>query len=112
MLRAAGAAPTPVSITHRGRTARHETGTWSVPKAVLMERMATAMDQGRLKIICDETMGRVFAGEARNFVRTVNKLGHGTYVGRRRSHDDLILAVALAMWARAESSYARGLFAA
>jgi hypothetical protein len=106
MLRAAGAAPTPVSITHRGRAARDQTGAWSVPKAVLMERMAMAMDQGRLKIICDERMGRVFAGEARNFVRRVNKLGHGTYAGQRRSHDDLILAVALAIWARAEHSFA------
>jgi hypothetical protein len=34
-------------------------------------------------------MGRIFAAEARNFVRTVNKLGQGTYAGRRRSHDDL-----------------------
>jgi hypothetical protein len=108
MLRAAGAAPTPVSITHKGRTVRHETGAWSVPKAVLMERMAMAMDQGRLRIVCDETMGRIFAGEARNFVRTVNKLGHGRYAGRRRSHDDLILAVALAIWARAEHRIAKG----
>jgi hypothetical protein len=106
MLRAAGGAPTPVSITHKGRTARDQTGAWSVPKAVLMERMAMAMDQGRLKIICDEMMGRIFAGEARNFVRTVNKLGHGTYEGRRRSHDDIVLAVALALWARAEHSFA------
>ena len=66
----AAAAETGVSITHRGRTVRHETGAWSVPKAVLMERMAMAMDQGRLKLICDEMMGRIFAGEARNFVRT------------------------------------------
>ena len=103
MLREAGAAPTPVSITYKGRTARDQTGAWSVPKAVLMERMAMAMDQGRLKIICDEMMGRIFAGEAHNFVHTVNQLGHGTFKGRRHSHDDLILAVALAMWARAGS---------
>jgi hypothetical protein len=77
-----------------------------------MERMAMAMDQGRLKIVCDEMMGRIFAGEARNFVRTVNKVGHGTYAGQRRSHDDIVLAVALAIWARAESTYARGSFAA
>jgi hypothetical protein len=83
-----------------------------VPKAVLMERMAMAMDQGRLKIICDEMMGHIFAGEARNFVLTVNKLGHGTFEGRRRSHDDLILAVALAMGARVEHCAAKGLFAA
>jgi hypothetical protein len=49
MLRAAGTASTPVSITHGGRTARDQTGAWSVPKAVLMERMAMAMDQCRLR---------------------------------------------------------------
>jgi hypothetical protein len=108
MLRTAGAKPTPASITHKGRTVRHETGAWSVPKAVLMERIAMAMDQGRLKIVCDEVIGHIFAGEARNFVRTVNKLGHERFEGRRCGHDDLILAVALAMWARAEHSFAGG----
>jgi hypothetical protein len=53
-------------------------------------------------------MARVFVSEARDFVRTVNKLGHGAYAGRRRSHDDVILAVALAIWARGPSTVSQG----
>jgi hypothetical protein len=77
----------------------------------LVQRVAAAMEQGRLKITCDETVGKAFADEARSFIRLLNKLGNVTYEARRE-HDDLILAVALAMWARAESGFAKGLFAA
>jgi hypothetical protein len=73
---------------------------------------APAKMMGLDEAVCDEMMGRIFAGEARTFARTVNKLGHGTYAGRRRSHDDIVLAVALAMWARAEVNLAKGMFAA
>jgi hypothetical protein len=111
MLRAAGAKPT---------RSRSRTGGALRAKRRGMERAQGAPDgahgDGHGSVPphdhLRQMMGRIFAGEARNFVRTVNKLGHGTFRGRRRSPDDIILAVALAVWARGESSYARGLFAA
>jgi hypothetical protein len=87
-------------------------GSWTVTKATLVQRVAVAMEQGRLKITCDEAMPKVFDDEARAFVRLMNSLGNVTYDMRGDEHDDMVLAVALAMWARAESSVAKGLFAA
>jgi hypothetical protein len=47
----------------------------------------------------------------RAFVRSITQHGNVT-IEAKRTHDDLILAVALAMWARAESGFTKGLFAA
>jgi hypothetical protein len=53
----------------------------------------------------------LLADEMHGFIRAVNQRGNVTIEGRRQ-HDDLILAVALAMWARVEStSVAKSLFA-
>jgi hypothetical protein len=76
-----------------------------------MQRMAVAMEQGKLKIACDRAMADALGAQMRDFIRAVTPRGNVTIEGRRQ-HDDLILAVALAVWARAEASFAKGLFAA
>jgi hypothetical protein len=43
----------------------------------------------------------------RAFVRSITQDGNVT-IEAKRTHDDLILAVALAIWARAEHTFARG----
>jgi hypothetical protein len=105
MMRAGGSAPTPVVITARGRVKRTVSESWSVPKATLMERMAAAMEQDKLKVACDRYMADVLAAEMRDFVGALTQRGSVT-IEARRTHDDLILATALAMWARAEHDLA------
>jgi hypothetical protein len=111
MLRAGGLAPTSVSIIGKGRVKRNSGGSWGVPKTTLMQGMSAAMGNGKLKIDCDRAMADALVEEMRAFVRSITEHGN-VKIEAKRTHDDLILAVALAMWARAESSYARGLFAA
>jgi hypothetical protein len=111
MLRAGGSVPTPVSIIGKSRVKRNLGGSRGVPKTTLMQGMSAAMGNGELKIACDCAMADALADEMRAFVRSITQHGNVT-IEARRTHDDLILAVALAMWARTESSYARGLFAA
>jgi hypothetical protein len=107
VLRTGAPAPTPVSIIGNGRVKRNLSGSWSIPKTTFMERMASAMEQGKLKIACDRPMADALIEEMRAFVRSITQHGNVT-VEAKRTHDDLILAVALAMWARAEHSLTRG----
>jgi hypothetical protein len=107
MLRAGGSAPTSVSIIGKGRVKRNSGGSWIIPKAALMERMASAMEQGKLKIACDRAVADALMDEMRAFVRAITQHGNVT-IEARRTHDDLILAVALALWARAEHTLSRG----
>jgi hypothetical protein len=104
-------APTPVSIIGKGRVKRNAGGSWAVPKVTLMQGMSAAMGNGKLKITCDRAVADALVEEMRAFVRSITQHGNVT-IEAKRTHDDLILAVALAMWARAESGYAKGLFAA
>jgi hypothetical protein len=106
MMQAGGLAPTPVSMIGRGRVKRNSGGSWIIPEAALMERMASAMEQGKLKIACDRAMADALMDEMRAFVRAITQHGNVT-IEARRTHDDLILAVALALWARIEHSFSR-----
>jgi hypothetical protein len=106
MLRAGGLAPTSVSIIGKGRVKRNLSGSWAVPKTTLMQGMSTAMGNGKLKIACDRAIADALVEEMRAFVRSITQHGNVT-IEARRQHDDLILAVALAMWARAERRLAR-----
>jgi hypothetical protein len=107
MLRAGGSVPTPVSIIGKGRVKRNLSGSWAVPKITLMQGMSAAMGNGKLKIACDKSMADALAEEMRAFVRAITQHGNVT-IEARRTHDDLILSVALALWARAEHSLSRG----
>jgi hypothetical protein len=47
-------------------------------KATLVQRMAVAMEQGKLKVACDCTMADALAAEMRDFVGAINQRGNVT----------------------------------
>jgi len=100
LLRSKGRAVTAVLITGTGaETLNPETGIWSVPKRILLAPLGSALELGRLRlspglaIVETEALRR----ELSRFFRQINGHGH-TVMGGRREHDDLVIALALAVW--------------
>jgi hypothetical protein len=98
LLRAAGRNPVAVSITG-GKTARRDpdTGFWSVPKALLLAPLLGALETGKLSLMPGLSDTEALGQELAAFRRKINKHGH-TVTGGKGAHDDLVIALALAVW--------------
>lgn len=89
----------PVHITG-GSQETCERGVYYVPKRVLVSLVQVALQNGRLKISSHLKYASTLTGELQNFQVKITENAHDTYgAWREGTHDDLVLALALALWA-------------
>jgi len=88
----------PILITGGHETTRHGLE-WHVPKKELVSALQSAMQQRRLQI-APVPLAPAFRREAEHFrVKVSVTTGNESFEAwRERDHDDLVLAVALAVW--------------
>jgi hypothetical protein len=88
----------PVTITAGSQTT-HTAGWWNVPKRDLAGAVAVGLEQRSLHIAPTLKLAPVLAQELTTFRVKVTAAGNETFESwRERDHDDLVLAMALAVW--------------
>ncbi len=88
----------PVTITG-GDGAAYERGGWRVPKRDLVVGLEVMLEQGQLQIAEGLAEGATLLRELTNMKVKVTWAGHESFAAwREGTHDDLVLAVALACW--------------
>ena len=104
MLRGEGLRPISVLI-HGGvnTTQDPETKFWHVPKVDLVSTLDAALQtpadvEPMLQIAAGLSLADVLVSELQNFRAKPTPNGHMTYAAREGQHDDLLLAVSLALW--------------
>ncbi len=95
-LRAAGLDPIAVTITAGKKTVCNG-GAWRVPKKELVRSLAVALECGRLRVAKGIPDAAALMRELTAFTATIGDGGHIRFAGRAE-HDDLVVAVALAVW--------------
>jgi hypothetical protein len=97
MFRFSGITPTSVLIT----SGAAETGggpIHGVPKLDLVSRLQALLHEGRLKIHKDLAEADTLVRELQDFRCEFTAAGHLTFNARSGKHDDLVLALAIAVW--------------
>jgi len=99
MFEGEGVRPYAITITGGDEVIREGRHT-KVPKRELVSTLVAVFQTGRLKIAAGLAEGPALANEMTNFKIKVNlATGHDSYEAWRESvHDDLVLAVAMAVW--------------
>ncbi len=73
-----------------------------VPKRILVANTAIALQSGKLQISKKLPLADTLIKELQNFKAKISNAGHDSYGAgadwRENSHDDLVLALALALW--------------
>ena len=92
-----GMNPIGVSITS-GDSVTCNGLTYGVPKALLISRVTALLHEGRLKIAKELTDAAALVEELQAFKATVTESGRWTFGARAGKHDDLVLALAIAIW--------------
>jgi hypothetical protein len=98
----------PINITG-GATVTQDRGIFGVPKRDLAAVTQVALQTGRIKIAAGLPDTPVLVAELQNFRVRISASGHDSYGAgggeewRVGSHDDLVLAVAIALWATQRS---------
>jgi hypothetical protein len=95
-MREAGLAPVAVTITG-GRFTSYDGTMWRVPKKALLRPLVATTEAGRLKVAKGLREADALLRELQAFQRRITERGHNTFEGIG-SHDDLVIAVALACW--------------
>lgn len=85
-------------LIHGGDRATNEDGVWRVPKRELVGVTQVALQTGRLKIARDLPEVGVLTRELQNFQVSISDSGFDSYNARVGAHDDLVLALAMALW--------------
>jgi hypothetical protein len=100
LFRASGMRPIAVTITG-GDTVNQEAGLWRVPKRDLVGALTVTFQNGALKIAEALPEAKTLIDELLNFKVKINvKTAHDSYEAWREGiHDDLVLSVAMAIWA-------------
>src|SRR5215469_1189696 len=93
-----GISPVGVVITSGGAVETHHRMTWSVPKLTLVSRLQALLHEGRLKILRELTEAETLVRELQDFRCEFTAAGHLTFNARTGKHDDLVLALAIAVW--------------
>jgi hypothetical protein len=88
----------PITITG-GHKVNSEAGGRLVPKRILVSTLQVALQNKRLRIAAKLPEAATLSKELQDFQLTFTENANDTYEGRKGSHDDLVLAVALALWA-------------
>ena len=85
-----------VTITS-GKKTRFEDGSWRVPKKELIRGVVVALENGGLRIAAGLPYTDALKAEFAAFWATFTDKGAAVF-GGNREHDDLVIAVALAIW--------------
>jgi hypothetical protein len=88
----------PVTITG-GESVTEADGYLQVPKRELVGAVQVLLQTGRLKIARELPEAALLTSELLNFQVKITETGHDSYgAWREGQHDDLVLALALAVW--------------
>src|SRR5260221_9370810 len=90
--------PTRVTIT-AGIEQSHVNGGWHVSKQILISTLDARLHTGELRFAKELLEDGAMQEELKDFRRKVSTAGRFAYEARVGRHDDLVLAVALALWA-------------
>jgi hypothetical protein len=93
----AGISPSGVLIT-AGTTETRDGAICGVPKLTLVSRLQALLHEGRLKILRELTEAETLVRELQDFRVEFTATGHLTFNARTGKHDDLVLALAIALW--------------
>jgi hypothetical protein len=93
----AGISPSGVLIT-AGTTETRDGAICGVPKLTLVSRLQALLHEGRLKILRELTEAETLVRELQDFRVEFTATGHLTFNARTGKHDDLVLALAIAVW--------------
>jgi len=93
----AGISPVGVLITGGADETRHGV-ICSVPKLTLVSRLQALLHEGRLKIQKELAEAATLVRELQDFRGGFTEAGHLTFNARAGKHDDLVLALAIAIW--------------
>jgi len=89
----------PIGILITGGTAETCDGRiCSVPKLTLVSRLQALLHEGRLKILRELDEAETLIRELQDFRMEFTAAGHMTFNARSGKHDDLVLALAIAVW--------------
>jgi hypothetical protein len=94
----AGMKPTRVTITAGGEQSGGMRG-WHVAKQILISTLDARLHTGELRFAAELLEADAMREELTDFRRKVSVAGRYSYEARVGKHDDLVLAVALALWA-------------
>lgn len=97
MFNAAGMSPIGCTITAGENETRCADG-WRVAKLQLVSRLQAMLHSGQLEIAADLPDLAALKGELQNFRVNFTAIGNMTFAARVGAHDDLVLAVAIALW--------------
>jgi hypothetical protein len=89
----------PILITGGTETKAGETGGWHVPKRELVGNLDALL--GSKRLVVERGIGKeaeVLRGEFGSFGYKITKAANEVFEARQGEHDDLVLAVALAVW--------------
>jgi hypothetical protein len=92
-----GITPIGVNIT-AGIAETRDGPTCSVPKLTLVSRLQALLHEGRLKILRELDEAETLVRELQDFRMEYTPAGHLTFNARSGKHDDLVLALAIAVW--------------
>ena len=92
-----GIYPTGVVITG-GTTETRDGRICSVPKLDLVSRLQILLHEARLKILRELDEAETLVRELLDFRMEYTAAGHMTFNARSGKHDDLVLALAIAVW--------------
>ncbi len=97
-----------ITITS-GDTVHGEGREWRVPKRDLVHGLLVALQEGRFQYAAGLPMAPTLVQELTEFQMKLNeRTGHDTYEAwREGSHDDLVLAVAMACWLAEQEAIGR-----
>lgn len=93
-----GLHPTRVTITAGDGQSLKSANRWSVAKGLLISALDARLHTGELKIAEGMAEASALREELKDFQRHVSAAGRYSYDARTGKHDDLVLAVALALW--------------
>jgi hypothetical protein len=101
MFEAGGLRPQRVSITAGMEEVRAGARSWRVAKILLVSRLQAALHAGELKLSPGLAELRALREELASFRMRHTQAGNAVFGAREGRHDDLVLALAIALW-RAE----------
>jgi hypothetical protein len=94
----AGLRPVRVVITAGGEQ-KWINGSWHVAKGILISTLDARLHAGELRFAKELHEAGAMEGELKDFRRKVSAAGRFQYEARVGRHDDLVLAVAIGLWA-------------
>lgn len=95
---AAGLRPYRVTITAGLEVTQQDGRSWHVAKSHLISGVDARLHTGELGFAARLSDAGALADELKDFQRKVTAAGKATWSARTGAHDDLVLAVAIALW--------------